>query len=126
MTIGCAIATPSTAPVPQSTRLSASRVRRSVERAGAERGADRELAFAPHGSREDQVRDVRHRDHEHEAGRRKKDEQHRARLGGDLIAQPDRIDPEVGLRRVRLGMLRDHRRVHGAQFGSRRIHFGAG
>ena len=29
-TIGCAIATPSTAPVPQSTRLSASSVRRSV------------------------------------------------------------------------------------------------
>ena len=39
----------------------------------------------------------------------------------DLIAQADRVDAEVRLRRIRLGMLLDDRAVHGAQLGARRF-----
>ena len=114
-------ATPSTAPAPHSSRLSASSVRRSARPAGAERRADRQLAFAPHRSREDQVRDVRAGDDEDQRRRREQHQQHGARRRGDLIAQPHRVDAEVGLRRIRLGMLlRRIARVNRAQLGARR------
>ena len=59
------------------------------------------------------------------AGRREQDEQHGSRARGDLIAQPHRVDAEVGLGRVRLRMLLDDGAVHRAQFGAGRLDVGA-
>ena len=43
--------------------------------AGAQRRADRQLAFAPDGPRQNQVRDVRAGDHEHQHRRRQQHQQ---------------------------------------------------
>ena len=107
--------------MPHSSRLSASSVRRSAPRARAQRGADRQLPFAANRARQNQVRDIRAGDHEHQRGGREQHEQNRSRPRRDLIAQPDRLDAEVGLRRIRFGMLLDDRGVHGAQLGARRL-----
>ena len=87
---------------------------RAAQRAGAraERRANRQLAFAPHRSRQDQVGDVRARDDEDEPGRGQQHEQHRPRRRGDLIAQLHGVDAEVALLRVRLRVRLDHRGVH--------------
>ena len=101
---------------------------RAPQRAGAraERRADGQLALAPHRSREDQVRDIRARDDEDQRRRREQHEQHGPRRRHDLIAQADGIDPEVGRRRVGLGMLLDDRAVDRPQLGARRLELDAG
>ena len=63
--------------------------------ARAERRADRQLPFAPHRARQDQVGDVRAGDDEHQRRRRQQHQQHGPRRRGDLIAQAHRVDPEV-------------------------------
>ena len=69
--------------------------------AGAERRANRELAFTPHRPREDQVGDVRARDDEHQARRREQHQQDCPRRRNDLVLQPLGVDAEVGLLLVR-------------------------
>ena len=56
------------------------RQQRSTQRAraGTERGAHSQLALAPNRAREDQIGDVRARDHEHERRGREQDQQYRA------------------------------------------------
>ena len=95
-TSGRASTTPSTAPAPQSTRLSASSVRRSAPVLGAERGAHGQLAFAAHRARQDQVGDVRAGDDEHDRGGGEQHEQDRPRRRRDLIAQ--RRDAQLDVR----------------------------
>ena len=115
------------APAPQSSRLSASSVRRSAHGAGAERRADRQLPFAPDRPRENQVGDVRAGDDEHQRRRRQQHEQDRPRRRGDLVAQADGFDPEVA-RSVGYdsGCALTIARVHGAQLGARRLERRAG
>ena len=93
-TSGRASTTPSTAPAPQSTRLSASSVRRSAPWPGAERGPHGQLALAAHRARQDQVGDVRAGDDEHDRGGGEQHEQDRPRRRGNLIAQ--RRDASAG------------------------------
>ena len=95
---------PSVAPAPHSRRLSASNVRRS------------EPALAPSAARTASSlsrRTVRARikfadvgagDDEDESGRGEQDPQHRARAGGDLVAQEDGANAEVGFRGIGFGM----------------------
>ena len=92
-----------------------SSVRRSAHVARAERRANRQLAFAPHRARENQVRDVRTRDDEDQRRRREQHEQDGPRGRRDLVAQLHRVDAEVAALRIRIRMLRDHRAVHRAQ-----------
>ena len=101
---------------------------RAPQRAGAraERRANRQLAFAPHRARENQIRDVRAGDDEDQCRRGEQHQQDGSRRRGDLIAQLHRVDPEVGLRRIRLRMLLDDGAVDGAQLGARRVEVGAG
>ena len=100
---------------------------RAPQRAGAraERRADRQLAFAPHRPREDQVRDVRARDDEHQGRRGEKHEQDGPRRRHNLIAQADGVDAEVGRGRVGLGMFLDDRTVDGPQLGARGLELDA-
>ena len=77
------------------------RQQRSPQRtaAGAERGANGELAFATHRAREDQVRDVRARDDEHHRRGGEQDQQDRPRRRRDLIAKavtPKRMSARAG------------------------------
>ena len=108
------------APAPHSTQALGQQ--RAPQRAGAgpERRADRELPFTPHRARQDQVGDVRARDDEHQRRGGEQHQQHRPRRRRDLVAQADGVDPEIRVRRIRLGMLLDDRAVHRAQLGARR------
>ena len=100
-TIGRALRTPSTAPAPQSSRLSASSVRRR-RRLAPERGADGEFAFAADGARENQIGDVGAGDDEDEHRRGEQHQQDGPGARGDLVAQADGVDAEVGFGRSRL------------------------
>ena len=62
---------------------------RAPERAGAgaERRTHGQLAFAAHRARQDQIGDVRARNHEHDGRRGQQHEQNRPRGRGDLIAE---------------------------------------
>jgi hypothetical protein len=93
--------------------------------ARAERGPDRQLAFATHRAREDQVGDVRAGDDEDERGGGEQRQQHRARVRRDLIAQLHGVDLEVRLRRVVFPVILDHRRVDRAQLGAGGVEVGA-
>ena len=94
---------------------------RATQRGGArsERRANRQLAFASHRPRQDQVGDVRARDDEDEPGGGQEHEQHRPGRRGDLIAQLHGIDAEVAFLRIRLRVGLDHRGMDPAQFGPR-------
>ena len=100
---------------------------RAPQRAGAraKRRANRQLAFAAHRAREDQVGDVRARDDEDQAGRAEQHQQDRARRRGDLIAQLHRVDAEVILHRIRFLVRRQHAAVNGAQLRARLLEVGA-
>jgi hypothetical protein len=97
-TIGRAINTPSSAPAPPQQKGFGQQ--RPAQRAGgcAERGADRQLAFTPNGSRENQVGDVRARDDEDQRRRREQRQQHSPRARRDLVAQPHGVNAEVRFR----------------------------
>ena len=88
---------------------------RAAERAaaGAERRAHGELPFAADGTREDQVGDVRARDHEHDSGCGEQHEQDRPRGRRNLIAQPGHVQLDADSRRVRFRVLAHDRGVHG-------------
>ena len=112
-TIGRAISTPSTAPAPHSSRLSASSVRRSAPVLAPSAARIASSPSRRTDARQDQVGDVRAGDDEDQRRRGQQHQQHGARRRGDLVAQPHRVDAEVGLRRIGLGMRLDHRAVHG-------------
>ena len=124
-TIGCAIATPSTAPLPQRIRLSASSVRRSVPLLAP--SAARTASSPSRRTLRARIRfaTFEHGDDEHEARGREQDEQHGARPRGDLIAQRHRVDAEIGLDRVRLRIRLADAAVRRAQLGARRLDVGA-
>ena len=70
---------------------------------GAERGANRELALAGNGAREQQVRDVRARQQQHDRDRGQRDERDGRRL--EHLAQPAHLDQlgaqtAIGLRMI--------------------------
>jgi hypothetical protein len=87
--------------------------------ADAERRPYGQLAFPPDRSGQDQVRDVGARNDEDQCRRGQQDEQHRSRPRCDLIPQQLRVDPEVGLRRVRLRVFLEDGAVDGAELGAR-------
>ena len=95
-------------------------------RAGAERRADRELAFAAHRPRQNQVRHVGAGDDEHQRRGREQHQQNRPRRRDDLIAEVHRVDAKVRLRLIRLGMGLDDGAVHGAKLRPRRFEIHAG
>ena len=101
---------------------------RPPQRAGAraERRPNRELPLAPHRPREDQVRDVRARDDEDQHRGGEEHEQDGPRRRGDLIAQPERVDAEVRVLRVRFGVRLDHCGLDDAQFRARRLEIRSG
>ena len=113
---------------PDAAEQQAFREQRSAQRArtGAERRPYGQLAFPPDRSGQDQVRDVGARDDEDQRRRGQQDEEHRSRPRCDLIPQQLRVDPEVGLRRVRLGVFLEDGAVDGAQLGARRLEIRAG
>ena len=78
--------------------------------AGAERGADADLALARAGAREQQVRDVRARDQQHDADRAEQHQHPRLRArADDVIAQRPHADPVVLVpHRMRLLECRGH------------------
>ncbi len=125
-TIHSATSTPSMAP--DAAEQQAFREQRSAQRArtGAERRPYGQLAFPPDRSGQDQVRDVGARDDEDQRRRGQQDEEHRSRPRCDLIPQQLRVDPVVGLRRIRLGVFREDGAVDGAQLGARRLEIRAG
>ena len=94
--------------------------------AGAERRAHDQLAFPAHRAGENQVGHVRARDEEHDRGRGEQHEQDRPRRRRDLIAKPRHPELDVGARRIRLGVLTQHGRMHGCQLGARRLERGPG
>ena len=87
--------------------------------AGAERGPHGQLPFAAHRSREDQVGDVGARDDEDDRRGGEQQEQDRPRGRRDLIAELRDPQLDLPLRRIRLGMLANHRGVHRGQLGPR-------
>ena len=86
-------ATPSPPPASARTRLSASICTTSRRAAGAERGADRDLALAHRGAHEQQVGDVRARDQDDDADRGEQRQQRRPDAADDLLVQPRRLRP---------------------------------
>ena len=80
----CATSRPSAPPSTHSTRLSVSSWRIDADAAGAERGANRDLALARRAARQQQVGDVRARDQQHEADRAGEHEQRRTQIAGEL------------------------------------------
>ena len=89
--------------------------------AGAERGPHGQLAFAAHRSRQDQVGDIRARNDEHDRCCGEQHEQDRPRRRRDLIAELLDGQLDIGLRRVRLGVLAHDGGVHRGQLGARRV-----
>ena len=109
------------APAPQSSRLSASSVRRS---APALAPSAARMASSP--SRRTERARIRFATFEHAMTKTSADaasSTSRTVLRGrrDLIAQPHGIDPEVGLGRIRLRIFLDDRAVDGAQLGARGV-----
>ena len=101
---------------------------RSPQRAGAraERRADGEFGFTAHRARQNQVGHVRACDHEDERRCRQQHPQHRPRTLGNLIAEQDSADAELGRRRIRLGVLPDHGGVDRFQLRARGLEIDAG
>src|SRR5205809_395708 len=76
-------------------RSSSVRSRRSLAAtAGAERRAHAHLALARDGTAQDEVRDVRTRDEQHEADRAEQEQQRPLHLAGDLVGERDGGDGE--------------------------------
>ena len=100
----------------------------AAERASAraECGADRQLAFAANGARQDVVRDIGTRDDEDQSGRCEQNEQHGPGARGDLVAKQLGRDLKVSPLRVSLRVVFFHRRVHGAQFDASLLEGGSG
>ena len=126
VTSGCAMITPMIAPAPQSSRLSASNMRRSAPVLAPERGTNREFAFAANGARENQVGHVRAGDDEDQAGGSEQHQQNGARAGSNLVAEHPGINAVAGVIGIRIGMVLHHGGVHRAQFGARLVESGAG
>ncbi len=89
--------------------------------ARAERGTDRQLGFAAHGARQNQIGDIRTRNDEDDAGSGEQHEEDWARRSGDLVAQRRQAQSNVGLRRVGASMLLHHGAVSRDQFGACRV-----
>ena len=95
-------------------------------RTGAQGGAQSELSLSADRPREDQVRDVRARDDEHDGGHGEEHDEDRPRGRRNLIAQPLDAQLYVCLRRVRLRVLAHHRRMQGGQLRPCRFQRDAG
>ena len=120
------MATPRMAPAPQSSRLSASSVRRSAPVLAPSAAR---MASSP-SRRTDRAR-IRFATFEHAMTKISADAasstSSTVRAGDDdLIAQADGVDAEVARRRIRLGMLLDDRAVDRPQLGARRLELDAG
>ena len=126
VTSGCAINTPMAAPAPQSSKLSANSMRRSAPSACAERGADREFAFAANRARENQVGHIRAGDDEDQAGGGEQDEENGARAGSNLVAEHPRLDAVATVIGIRIGVVLLHGGVDGAQLSASLVESCAG
>ena len=104
-TMGRALSTPSAAPAPQSRRLSASRTRRSAAVLAPSAGPNHQLAFAANRPRQNQVGHIGTGDDEDQSRRGQQHPKHGPGFGRNLVAQKHRVNAEVRLRRIRLGML---------------------
>jgi hypothetical protein len=108
------------APAPQSSRLSASSVRRSAQRLAPSAARIASSPSRRTERAEDQVGDVRARDDEDQRRGREQHQQHRPRGRRDLFAQLHGVDLEVAVLRIRLGMRRTIGRDR-AQLGAGRV-----
>ena len=75
-------------------------LREQPRTAGAERDAEREFLFTPHGAGELKIDDVRHRDEQHEQRSRREREERAAKIAGHLVLEryDRRADRRVFLR----------------------------
>ena len=89
---------PSAVPTAAITRLSASICRTSCPRLGADRGADRELAAAPGGAHDQQVRHVRAGDQQDERDRAHQRQNRRPHVADQIVEH--RHDVEIEARRL--------------------------
>src|SRR5260370_21597081 len=73
-------------------------------------GADR--------AREDKIGDIGASDDKHEAGGGKENQENRSSARSDLLTEELGVDLKVCLGRIGVGMILEHRSIHGAKFGA--------
>ena len=114
------------APLPHSTRLSASKERRSDCAARAQRRANGQFRLAAHRAGQHEIGDVRAGDDEQQPGSREQHPQNGVGARVDLVVHARDADLVVVLGLVDLRMRPRHGAIHGVQLGARRFERGAG
>ena len=94
-----------------SSRLSESSSHAMRRDAGAERGMDRELLLTPFGADQEEIRDVRAGDEQHDADRAEQHPEHPADVADHVLRERPHVRPDLRFLEHLLGEAGRHRKA---------------